>query len=402
MTYNAKLTALHKGLTPIHADQDRINFAPKLAEDIRITLEDGSHMHFNKIYTAADTEFPDLANTVWVVSDIDGWWNLAESSVPDIPRGFGDGSFDVSGRFLPRDLTITGSVLINESSRSAIATKSAAVRTRLLNAFNLVKRSTWLIVDEDSYKRAAFVRLSGRPQISTVNSRGRIDFSIGLRAPDPVKYEWLDTIPPELIIGGASVIDGNGYQYSYINSGSLAGGYRLYNYVTFEEPATTPPAETTSYREYGYDTDTTANSYRQYSGNISLGGAGASSTTIYNYGNSDVYCLFRIVGPLYGPAVIENYSTGQTINILAAADPAIPIITDSTVYLDINTKKREVVLGSYATGSFTGSSRALLEPLVDWIYLQPGENTIYYSDDGLTSEEFFSTLQIYWRSGWIG
>ena len=394
MTYNAKLTALHKGLTPIYPDQDRINFAPKLAEDIRIVLEDSTQMNFNKIYTAADTDFPDLENTVWVVSDIDGWWNLSDSSVPDIPRGFGDGSFDVSGRLLPRDLTITGSILINESSPALIAEKSAAVRKRLLEAFSLVKRSTWLIVDEDEYKRAAYVRLSGRPEVSTVNSRGRIDFSIGLRAPDPVKYEWLDAIPPELIVGSASVIDGNGYQYSYINSGSLAGGYRLYNYDT--------TTDDNSYRTYNYDTTTPANSYREYSGNVSLGGGGASSTTIYNYGNSNVYCLFRVVGPLYGPAVIENYTTGQTINILAAADPAIPIMTDSTVYLDIDTKKREVILGSYATGSFSGSSRALLEPLVDWIYLQPGENTIYYSDDGLTSEEFFSTMQIYWRSGWIG
>jgi len=38
------------------------------------------------------------------------------------------------------------------------------------------------------------VRLSGPPNIETVTARGRTEFSIGLRAADPIKYEFLDTI----------------------------------------------------------------------------------------------------------------------------------------------------------------------------------------------------------------
>lgn len=37
--------------------------------------------------------------------------------------------------------------------------------------------------------KTSYVRLSGRPDISTVGARGRTNFSIGLRAADPIKYE---------------------------------------------------------------------------------------------------------------------------------------------------------------------------------------------------------------------
>jgi hypothetical protein len=39
------------------------------------------------------------------------------------------------------------------------------------------------------------VRLSGQPDIETVNARGRTEFSISLRAADPIKYEWDDSDP---------------------------------------------------------------------------------------------------------------------------------------------------------------------------------------------------------------
>jgi hypothetical protein len=106
MTYNRNLTALHRGLTPIHSDQDRANFAPKLAGGIRVLLADGvNYLTFNNLY---DSEFdsseegvalgrnyiPALDGTIWTISDIQGWWNLTDSEIPNIERGYGDGSFE--------------------------------------------------------------------------------------------------------------------------------------------------------------------------------------------------------------------------------------------------------------------------------------------------------------------
>lgn len=591
MTYTEKLTALNKGLTPIFPEQDRINFAPKLAGDIRVLLptDDGSekYLTLNHVYSENDSTdltiyIPELAGTIWTVSDIDGWWNLSEPEMPDIQRGFGDGSFDITGRILARNLTLTGSILITEDSRTGIAAASTAARTALINAFNLVKRGTWLVVDEDEYKRAAFVRLSGRPEIVTTNSKGRIDFSIGLKAANPTKYEWFPTsdegVVPEGFVGdgnafrfirttggtagsrnydlsgtisgvrahtgtvaatyatneiiltissGTSLI---GYssanpQYVYvsgltypsatgsttgpfqINSGTTVGGTTIkYTAPTGTNANPTGTAlvtlqeQTSSYRTYptlgnlgdpdlsttrAYDgaaatvaatyatnvvtltitngrslvndgdyvyvtgltyasasgsttdpflvnnsttiggttikytapTGTTDVSgtpvvkiaeetsyYRTYP-NILYANSSSGRLSVTNYGDTNVPCYIRFVGPLFGPAIIRNTTTNQEINILrpiaSGGQVLYPSDTILTVqFLGIDTRTHEVHIGDYYNGITTTNVRGLLSPLVDWIYLAPGLNDIYYEDSG--AETAAGNIEIYWQSGWDG
>ena len=393
MTYNSKLTALHKGLTPIYPEQDRINFAPKLAEDIRVLLPTGDYLTFNKVRTDG---------TVWVVSDIEGWWTLSESAVPNIERGFGDGSFDINGRFLARDLTLTGSVVITSGERATIAATSAAIRQELLEAFNLVKRGTWLIVDEDSYKRAAYVRLSGRPEISTVNSRGRIDFQIGLRAADPIKYEWIDSIDTSQLPSGEQIIN-NGYNLARITTAAASQEFReLSEYSEFNEYFRYDPSDWRL-----EDSPSTDGNFVVSYQNVSFAESGASSgasintATITNHGNADVYCIFRILGPLRGPAVIANYTTGQYMNFVDPASSA-DVIVSADNFMQIDTKDRKVNLGDNINGLSSDSYRYSLQPLVDWIYLQPGDNILYFNDFGTGTVTDAPVLQVYWRSGWIG
>ncbi len=401
------LSVLNKGLTPIHAEQDRYNFAPKLAGDIRILLEDqANYLTFNTI---------DSSGLVWVISDIEGWWNLPEPSIPDIERGFGDGSFDVAGRNIARVITITGSVLVTESSRGGIATASASARQQLLSAFNLVRRGTWLIVDEDSRKRASFVRLSGRPNISTVSNRGRIEFSIGLKAADPIKYEWIEGTADNVPVGTEAIA--NGYNVKTIGefgySQTINEMYDKYGNVDYT------PSTTENYREYDdgfgrygeYDTGSTAyvsEDFREYASTTQQTGV-SSSTTVTNYGTSNVYCYFRVVGPLFGPAEILNTTTGQALGILAPSVASgtnqvlTPDETSNLVeYLDIDTRNREVHIGSFQNGQSSASSRGLIDPVVDWIYLAPGDNTISFTDYGTDVPTSAPQLQIYWRSGWSG
>lgn len=127
----------------------------------------------------------DSSNNVWVVTDIEGWWNLPDPEMPDLPRGWGDGSYDAVGRYSARILTLAGSILVQDPS------ETEAARQKLINAITLVYEGAWLVVKETPAK-ASFVRLSGRPQISSASARGRIDFSIGLKAANPIKYEWID------------------------------------------------------------------------------------------------------------------------------------------------------------------------------------------------------------------
>ena len=125
----------------------------------------------------------DENGVVWVCTDIEGWWNHPEPEVRDMPRGWGDGSYDVRGRYQAREITLNGVFLPQDPSQVA------AARSKLIQNTDLVYVGDWLKTDESPTK-ASYVRLSGRPNITTVNSRGRTEFSIGLRAPDPLKYEW--------------------------------------------------------------------------------------------------------------------------------------------------------------------------------------------------------------------
>lgn len=68
---------------------------------------------------------------------------------------------------------------------------AAAARQTLIEATDLVYKGAILKVNEPGTTKSSFVRISGKPIIKSVNARGRMDFSIQLKAADPIKYEYL-------------------------------------------------------------------------------------------------------------------------------------------------------------------------------------------------------------------
>jgi hypothetical protein len=131
----------------------------------------------------------DSEGVVWVVTDIPGWWEAPRADVPDIPRGFGDGSYEVRGRYNSRSFSIRGSFLVPKPSLVE------AARDRLIAATaNLARTGVWFKTGSDPI-RAAYVTLNGDISIETENLRGRTNFEIGLRAADPIKYAWNDASP---------------------------------------------------------------------------------------------------------------------------------------------------------------------------------------------------------------
>jgi hypothetical protein len=192
----------------------------------------------------------DEYGVVWVITEIEGWWQHPEPDMPDIPRGFGDGSYDIKGRYQARIINLQGSFLTPDPSLVE------AARDRLIAATNLVYRGAWLKTGiESDNKRSSFVRLSGAPNIQTVTARGRTNFSIGLKAADPIKYAWNDSDP-----------DG---------------------YERVEIPAT----------------------------NRTTGATGVD--TIVNIGNVDVPVNFEISGPITGPARVYNRTTDKLLYIVS-------------------------------------------------------------------------------------
>jgi len=196
----------------------------------------------------------DENGVVWVCTDLEGWWQHPEPVFNDLPRGLGDGSYDVRGRYSARVITLNGVFLTPDASYVQ------AARDKLAMAANLVYSGAWLVAKEGPDK-AAWVRLSGQPKITTVNARGRTEFTIGLKAGDPIKYEWF---------GAADLYD-----------------------------------------------DTPAPLYAK---NTSAGHTG--SVTVINKGNVKVPVSFEINGTLTSsassPAKIKNITRNETIEIVSA------------------------------------------------------------------------------------
>lgn len=181
---------------------------------------------------------------VWVITDIKGWWNSPDADVAELSRTGGDGGYDIAGRYESRSIVVEGSFLVTDPS------KVEAARDTLVQVADLVYQGAWLKTGLSPI-RASFVYMVGSIETEVVNSRGRTDFSIPLRATDPIKYLWNDEDP-------------DGYTFSEFPVKNTATG--------------------------------------------ALGSGG-----IVNVGNYKVPCIIEIVGPLAAPGTIFNRTTGELI-----------------------------------------------------------------------------------------
>jgi hypothetical protein len=338
---------------------------------------------------------------VWVLTGLEGWWTLPDSEFPDLPRGWGDGSYDSDGRYTARVLTLEGSILTQNPEQSAEA------RAQLVNAINLVYRGASLIVNEPIrnlrvsainasnetitvaaahrlavgdtviYRttsnfipglvsdvlhyvastptattltlsrtrggsavnittstlpagvthtlevvqpKTSFVRISGKPQIRSANARGRLDFSIGLKAADPIKYEY------------------------YANPSTL------------------------DYRSVALTRN--------------------SSVVVTNTGDTRVPVIFRVQGPILSSATatIANETVSKSITGIYAPPSGL---------LEIDTYNRNIL--EVDTTTFLGTvGRRYANSYIDWFYLEPGANSLKFSSTVSTA-----TCTMLYKSGWI-
>ena len=128
----------------------------------------------------------DASGVAYVITGIDGLLAPPEPEYEEVSRGFyADGDYDVRGRYTARFITLTGSILPPDKTYVTNA------RQKLIRAMDLVYKGAWLkLKPANEPEKALFVRLAGNPNIDVVNPRGRIEFSIGLKASDPLIYEW--------------------------------------------------------------------------------------------------------------------------------------------------------------------------------------------------------------------
>jgi hypothetical protein len=339
----------------------------------------------------------DENGVVWICTDIEGWWNHPDTDVQDIPRGYGDGSYDVRGRYQARQLTLNGVFLVPDSSYVA------AARSKLIENTDLVYVGDWLRTNENPTK-ASYVRLSGRPEITTVNARGRTEFSIGLRAPDPLKYEWYEgnelgyrsvVIPGKsaspAVSGEGSVTNtGNAYAPVVLEiTGPLTGPGVILNVTTNEEitiieslRGVLTPAVSNKALTSNVATLTTSSAHSLLAGD-EIVVTGVDSTFNGTYTIIDV------------PTTTTLTYSKTAANVVSAAVSPTGTITYGPDILEIDTRDHEVALNGDAIGK-----RNLIDVLAEWTLLAPGTNVFSFIDEGAANAT--ASLTVYYRSAWLG
>lgn len=337
----------------------------------------------------------DVNNVVWVCTDIEGWWVHPDPDIPDVTRGWRDGSYDARGRWQARQITLSGSILPPDPSLLP------AARDYFIRATNLVYTGAWLKTLENP-TRAAYVRLSGRPDIKTVNARGRTDFSIGLRASDPVKYSWNDsdvdgydivTIPCKnaaTSADGSEVIEnvGNTVVSVFLEiTGPTVGDTTIYNAATDDLLTIVDPLR-------GAETRTVTN--KVLASNVVTLTFSANHTIVAG----DTVTVSGIDSTFNGEYEVTNVPAANQIRYLVTADNVGSTASSGSVIraadiLEIDTYEREV-----AYNGLTYGARVMVDTLTDWTTLDPGNNTITFIDEGAANAT--ASLKVYYRSGWIG
>lgn len=338
----------------------------------------------------------DSSGVVWVLSDLEGWWNLPEVESQDLPRGWGDGSYDAKGRFATRLITLTGSFLTQTPEQAV------AARDKIFRAIDLVYKGGWLIVREPDYPKASWVRLSGTPSIQNVTARGRTDFSIGLKAVDPIKYELVGN---DVESNNVTTIAMNASAVTVVNNGNtkvpvifeIEGALT----ATPAAPATitlvttalqTPPPIPTPTPEVPY----------WYTGCCSSSGFQVTGTSSVGFTEA-----FNAMNAQCPNGTVTNQRSGVqgTIPVLSCAPASsspnkrifiVASQSQGSDVLEIDTYKREVLFNGQGYETGVGAARRRLSTLVDWIELEPGVNTITWTGTGT------ATCSILYRSGWIG
>lgn len=342
----------------------------------------------------------DEFGVVWIITSIEGWWQHPSVEVPDIKRGWGDGSYDVKGRYNARDIVLEGVILTPNPSLLA------AARARLINATNLVYSGGWLKTNENPTK-ASYVRLSGDPKIETVNARGRTEFSIGLRAADPIKYEW-------------NSADADGYftQEILVKSASPArtgkatitnsGNYGVSTYITVVGPLVGPSyIENETNQEFINITGTLRAQTSKTINNIGLvdGLATVGTTAAHGLVAGDLVTISGLGAPYNGDQIVASIIGTASTSVqftfeVSGANAGYGAASGSLVYgpdtLEIDTYNRVV----YLNGEYYGA-RTKLEVYNDWVTLSPGANVISFYDNGVASNSA-AKITVQYRSGSLG
>lgn len=277
----------------------------------------------------------DENNVVWVCTDIKNWWTLPEAEVPDINRGLDDGSYNVRGRWKARVVTLEGSILPPGPEYMP------AARSKLISALSdLVYLGGILAVDEGPVK-VSKVHMIGQPNMDVKNARGRIDFSVQLRAGDPVKYSWnyqdvdgyYSATPFSFKITSAASAASytSGTRRYTVSNTFVVGDYVIVSSASPSAWNLATPTQVTAVDSGGAWFEVTASDPATSYTSGAIARLAYSKTTVSNDGNTVVPTIVTITGPMSASSYIKNLTNGNSMKLVKQLRPANYQVTVQSV-----------------------------------------------------------------------
>lgn len=342
----------------------------------------------------------DEDGVTWVATGLKGWWTHPEPEMQDMRRGWGDGSYDIKGRYAPRIIELTGSFLTTDPSQVV------AARNKLVEATNLVYTNGILEADENPTK-FSYVRLNGGPDIETVSARGRTDFTIPLKAADPIKYEWYrDPDSPDPLGYRKTTLLAKNASLSRSGTTTITntGNYPVAVYFEVNGPGLgNLQIVNNTNGDFIIITGTLRGSATLTVTNKAISNEVATLTlsAAHSLLEGDIVTVSSVGSPFDGEITVTAVtSTTFSYSVVGATNVSSTASSGSVVFdadlLEIDTYNRQVIYNG-------ANGREKLEILLDWIVLQPGDNEIQFYEK-LTSTTYAdstATLDIYYRSGWL-
>ncbi len=331
----------------------------------------------------------DENDTIWVCTGIDGWWGQTAPEMPDIPRGTEAGSYDVEGRPTARSMTVSGFFIPKDPDASL----SASI-DRLVTALTLVREGGWLMANESPTK-AAWVRLSSRPVISTVNPRGRTEFQIILKAGDPNKYHWNDADPDGYSMvdfaasdqfGTATNIGTADVAGVFTFTGPAGAGTKVYNALTEETMILQNPLRGSGPVADVYQVEASNNFVTVYtteSSGLRPGDEISLTAMVVPFSETEDTRIITHISNTT-PYNFSYYFESDDVP-LTPSGGEVTLVNDDVLVVD--TYNRTVTYNGEEVGH-----RNRLATLTDWIHFGPGENPIEFFDNVTRVEVVSKTI----------
>ena len=378
--------------------------------------------------------------TIWLCTEIEGWWTLPPSEISDVPKPYWDGSMLTTGRYLMRTITVSGCFVPPDPSlvwynRDLLMRVGSIVRGIGLLAVcgnadydsNPDISTSGITGDDPRYfdpfydpPKMAMIQTNDVPLVETLRTDGFTQFSLSFRCVQPTKQslgERAQTVPaglsnpsdphsPTMIryrkylafsrhtaiggeTGGINEPEGMGVT-SYNELKATPLGARTYSNVQLYDPSN--KIEDEDYIlgvDENSDTITAAPLDNQ------------DDLMLVNKGNYFAFPVYVFDPMIWDPAAAPNERYLDIYNNVTGEGMRIVKEIPNTMQLVVDTGARRVALVKPAdpATSWVWNARNYLSLTSSWVTLAAGPNEMFVSGRVIFKGNM---PKAYWRDTWIG